>query len=286
MENKKEESKSLTNVSGSLPKYLKEIEKEEKLTVEQENQLSEEIRNGSALSLEKLIKSNLRLVKTVADQFKRQGMLLQDLINEGNLGLIEAAKSFDERRGFVFKVHATREIKKSIRDALMKKTKIIRLPFNEITSKKQIEDTKENFIKEFGYEASTEELSAILGKNEEDISDTMYFSQETILADSPIDEENTLLDTLSDTATPTGETFLIDESLKKEIERALKNLKNPRQVEVLKLFFGFDEGINWTLESIGSKFNLTRESARQIKEKAIKRLRKQPNIPLLKSYLG
>jgi RNA polymerase primary sigma factor len=280
-------TKSITNrESASLDKYLQEIGKEELITVEEEVELAQRIRKGDRSALEKLTRANLRFVVSVAKQYQNQGLSLPDLINEGNLGLIKAAEKFDETRGFKFISYAVWWIRQSILQALAEQSRIVRLPLNQVGSLNKINKAFSKFEQENERIPSTEELADVLEITKEKIADTMRVSGRHISVDAPfIDgEDNTLLDVIADVSSPVADRGLINESLVREIERALATLTE-RERDIIKLFFGI--GVQeMTLEEIGEKFGLTRERVRQIKEKAIRRLRHNSRSKLLKSYLG
>jgi len=280
-------TKSITNrESASLDKYLQEIGKEELITVEEEVELAQRIKKGDRSALEKLTRANLRFVVSVAKQYQNQGLSLPDLINEGNLGLIKAAEKFDETRGFKFISYAVWWIRQSILQALAEQSRIVRLPLNQVGSLNKINKAFSKFEQEFERVPSNEELADVLELTKEKIADTLRVSGRHVSVDAPFvdGEDNTLLDVLADTTSPYTDRALIAESLVREIERALATLTE-RERDIIKLFFGI--GVQeMTLEEIGEKFALTRERVRQIKEKAIRRLRHTSRSKLLKSYLG
>jgi len=280
-------TKSITNrESASLDKYLQEIGKEELITVEEEVELAQRIRKGDRNALEKLTRANLRFVVSVAKQYQNQGLSLPDLINEGNLGLIKAAEKFDETRGFKFISYAVWWIRQSILQALAEQSRIVRLPLNQVGSLNKINKAFSKFEQENERVPSTEELADVLELTKEKIADTLRVSGRHVSVDAPFieGEDNSLLDVLADVGSPIADRALIAESLVREIERALATLTE-RERDIVKLFFGI--GVQeMTLEEIGEKFGLTRERVRQIKEKAIRRLRHTSRSKLLKSYLG
>jgi RNA polymerase primary sigma factor len=281
-------SKQFTNRdSQSLDKYFHDIGKVTLLTAEQEIELAIKIRQGDAEALEKLTKANLRFVVSVAKQYQNQGLSLGDLINEGNLGLIKAARRFDETRGFKFISYAVWWIRQSIMQALAEQSRIVRLPLNRVGALNRIGKAYRNLEQEFEREPSSEELAEELEMNVEDVSEAMTLSAKHVSMDAPFSnsEENRLLDVLENPDEPSPDNILMDESLKEEVERALSKL-SAREAEVIKLYFGFDVDEPLTLEEIGEKFNLTRERVRQIKEKAIRRLRNTTRSKELKKYLG
>jgi RNA polymerase primary sigma factor len=281
-------TKSITNrESASLDKYLQEIGKEDLITADMEVALARRIREGDQAALEKLTKANLRFVVSVAKQYQNQGLSLPDLINEGNLGLIKAAQRFDETRGFKFISYAVWWIRQSILQALAEQSRIVRLPLNQVGSLNKINKAFSKLEQEFEREPSAEELSKVLEIPEEKIADTMRVSGRHVSMDAPFvqGEDNSLLDVLVNHDSPRADTSLMNESLQKEIERSLSTLTD-RERDVVKLFFGIGMNHGLTLEEIGAKFDLTRERVRQIKEKAIRRLRHTSRSKLLKAYLG
>ena len=281
-------TKSITNrESASLDKYLQEIGREELITAEEEVILAVKIRAGDQVALEKLTKSNLRFVVSVAKQYQNQGLSLPDLINEGNLGLIKAAKRFDETRGFKFISYAVWWIRQSILQALAEQSRIVRLPLNQVGSLNKINKAYSRLEQQFEREPSTEELSEILELPQDKVADTMRVSGRHVSMDAPFvnGEENSLLDVLVNHDSPRADNELMNESLQREIERSLSTLTE-RERDVVRLFFGIGINHGLTLEEIGAKFDLTRERVRQIKEKAIRRLRHNSRSKLLKTYLG
>jgi len=280
-------TKSITNrESASLDKYLQEIGKENLITVEEEVELAQRIRKGDRIALEKLTKANLRFVVSVAKQYQNQGLSLPDLINEGNLGLIKAAEKFDETRGFKFISYAVWWIRQSILQALAEQSRIVRLPLNQVGSLNKINKAHSKFEQEFERTPSPEELATILELPKEKVVDTLRVSGRHISVDAPFveGEDNSLLDVLENKDSPIADVTLINESLSREIERSLATLTE-RERDIIKLFFGITCQ-EMTLEEIGEKFGLTRERVRQIKEKAIRRLRHTSKSKLLKTYLG
>jgi RNA polymerase primary sigma factor len=281
-------TKPITNrESASLDKYLQEIGREELITADEEVSLAKRIRDGDQVALEKLTKSNLRFVVSVAKQYQNQGLSLPDLINEGNLGLIKAAKRFDETRGFKFISYAVWWIRQSILQALAEQSRIVRLPLNQVGSLNKINKAFSKLEQQFEREPSAEELSQILELPQDKVADTMRVSGRHVSMDAPFvnGEENSLLDVLVNHDSPRADNMLMNESLQREIERSLSTLTE-RERDVVKLFFGIGINHGLTLEEIGAKFDLTRERVRQIKEKAIRRLRHNSRSKLLKSYLG
>ncbi len=282
-------SKQITNrESQSLDKYLQEIGKVELLTPDEEVELARRIKQGDQVALEKLTKANLRFVVSVAKQYQNQGLSLGDLINEGNLGLIKAAKRFDETRGFKFISYAVWWIRQSILQALAEQSRIVRLPLNRVGALNKIGKAFSRLEQEFEREPSPEEIAEVLeNMSEDEISDTLKISGRHVSVDAPFvqGEENRLLDVLENDAEPNPDNTLINESLSKEVERALSTLTQ-REAEVIRLYFGIGVEHSLTLEEIGEKFDLTRERVRQIKEKAIRRLRHTSRSKGLKTYLG
>jgi len=280
-------TKSITNrESASLDKYLQEIGKEELISVEEEVELAQRIKKGDRAALEKLTKANLRFVVSVAKQYQNQGLSLPDLINEGNLGLIKAAEKFDETRGFKFISYAVWWIRQSILQALAEQSRIVRLPLNQVGSLNKINKAFARFEQENERTPSPEELAEVLDLPKEKVADTLKVSGRHVSVDAPFveGEDNSLLDVLTNLDSPIADKLLIDESLSKEIDRALATLTE-RERDIIRYFFGI-ACQEMTLEEIGEKFGLTRERVRQIKEKAIRRLRHTSRSKLLKGYLG
>ena len=280
-------TKSITNrESASLDKYLQEIGKEDLITVEEEVELAQRIRKGDQKALEKLTRANLRFVVSVAKQYQNQGLSLPDLINEGNLGLIKAAEKFDETRGFKFISYAVWWIRQSILQALAEQSRIVRFTFNQVGSLNKINKAFSRFEQENERRPSPEELADSLDLPAEKVADTLRVSGRHISVDAPFveGEDNSLLDVLVNDDSPIADRTLINESLSTEVERALSTLTE-RERDIIKLFFGINTQ-EMTLEEIGEKFGLTRERVRQIKEKAIRRLRHSSRSKLLKTYLG
>ena len=280
-------TKSITNrESASLDKYLQEIGKEDLITVEEEVELAQRIRKGDQKELEQLTRANLRFVVSVAKQYQNQGLSLPDLINEGNLGLIKAAEKFDETRGFKFISYAVWWIRQSILQALAEQSRIVRLPLNQVGSLNKINKAFSRFEQENERRPSPEELADSLDLPAEKVADTLRVSGRHISVDAPFveGEDNSLLDVLVNDDSPIADRTLINESLSTEVERALSTLTE-RERDIIKLFFGINTQ-EMTLEEIGEKFGLTRERVRQIKEKAIRRLRHSSRSKLLKTYLG
>ncbi len=282
-------TKSITNrESQSLEKYLQEIGKVDLITPEEEVNLAIRIKEGDQLALDKLTKANLRFVVSVAKQYQNQGLSLSDLINEGNLGLIKAAKRFDETRGFKFISYAVWWIRQSILQALAEQSRIVRLPLNKVGLTNKINKAYSQLEQEFEREPSAEEISKFLDINSDEIETTMSVASRHVSVDAPFinGEENTLLDVLTNPNAMSTDVDLVHrQSLSEEIERSLSTLTD-RQIDVLKLFFGIGVEHPMSLEDIGEKFALTRERVRQIKDKAITKLRGTSRSKLLKNYLG
>ena len=273
--------------SQSLDKYLQEIGKVDLLTPEEEIELAIKIKEGDSKALEKLTKANLRFVVSVAKQYQNQGLSLGDLINEGNLGLIKAGKRFDETRGFKFISYAVWWIRQSILQALAEQSRIVRLPLNRVGALNKIGRAYSNLEQEFEREPSEDELADELEMDVKEIADTLKISSKHVSVDAPFSqgEENRLLDIITDDEQPSPDNLLLSESLKTEVARALSTLPE-REAEVLRLYYGIETEHSMTLEEIGEKFNLTRERVRQIKEKAIRRLRQASKSKNLRTYLG
>ena len=280
-------TKSITNrESASLDKYLQEIGREDLITVEEEVELAQAIKKGDRRALEKLTRANLRFVVSVAKQYQNQGLSLPDLINEGNLGLIRAAEKFDETRGFKFISYAVWWIRQSILQALAEQSRIVRLPLNQVGSLNKLSKALAKFEQENERKPSAEELAEQLDIPVDKVKDSLKVSGRHISMDAPFveGEDNSLLDVLVNDDAPIADRALINESLQEEIKRTLATLTE-RESEIVKMFFGIGCQ-EMTLEEIGDTFQLTRERVRQIKEKAIKRLRQNSRSKLLKSYLG
>jgi len=280
-------TKSITNrESASLDKYLQEIGKEELITVEEEVELAQRIKKGDQAALEKLTRANLRFVVSVAKQYQNQGLSLPDLINEGNLGLIKAAEKFDETRGFKFISYAVWWIRQSILQALAEQSRIVRLPLNQVGSLNKINKAYSKFEQEHERKPSPEELADSLDLPADKVADTLRVSGRHVSVDAPFvdGEDNSLLDVLVNSDSPNADRSLMQESLAREIHRALATLTE-RESDIIRLFFGIGCQ-EMTLEEIGERFGLTRERVRQIKEKAIRRLRHTSRSKLLKTYLG
>ena len=280
-------TKSITNrESASLDKYLQEIGHEDLISVEEEVELAQRIRKGDRSALEKLTKANLRFVVSVAKQYQNQGLSLPDLINEGNLGLIKAAEKFDETSGFKFISYTVWWIRQSILQAIAEQSRIVRLPLNQVGSVNKINRMLNKFEQENERYPSIEEIADKIDLPEDKIADAMKVNGRHVSVDAPfIDgEDNSLLDVLPNNDATMADNLLVQESLRDEISRALKTL-NDRERNIVEAFFGINQS-EMTLEEIGDKYGLTRERVRQIKEKAIRRLRHNTKNKYLKSYLG
>jgi RNA polymerase primary sigma factor len=281
-------SKQITNrESQSLDKYLQEIGKVDLITAEVEVELAKRIREGDQMALEKLTKANLRFVVSVAKQYQNNGLTLGDLINEGNLGLIKAAKRFDEKRGFKFISYAVWWIRQCIMQALAEQSRIVRLPLNRVGSLSKISRTFSELEQKFQREPSTEEVAENIGVTNEEVIANLRVSGRHLSMDAPFaqGEDGSLLDVLSDANGSNPEQQLLTDSLTQEVQRALSTLTT-RESEVIGLYFGLNNNASMTLEEIGEKYNLTRERVRQIKEKATRRLRHTSRSATLKTYLG
>ena len=281
-------TKQVTNrETASLDKYLQEIGKVELITADEEVELAQRIRQGDRIALEKLTKANLRFVVSVSKQYQNQGLSLPDLINEGNLGLIKAAQRFDETRGFKFISYAVWWIRQSILQALAEQSRIVRLPLNKIGSINKINKTYAKLEQEFEREPNAEEIAEVLDLTEAEVKESMKNAGRHVSMDAPLvqDEDNNMYDVLKSDEVVTPETELLYESLRKEIDRAISTLTQ-READVVRLYFGLNGSHPMTLEEIGEKFDLTRERVRQIKEKAIRRLKHTSRSKILKSYLG
>ena len=280
-------TKSITNrESASLEKYLQEIGHEELLTTDQEVELAQKIRKGDKKALERLCKANLRFVVSVAKQYQNQGLSLPDLINEGNLGLIKAAEKFDDTRGFKFISYAVWWIRQSILQAIAEQSRLVRLPLNQVGSVTRIMKEAYKFEQEHERKPSINEMAERIDMPEDKIADAMNANSHEVSVDAPFvnGEEGSIVDSMTNPDSPTTDNELVKESLRTEVERMIK-LLGDREQKVIKAFFGIGEP-ELTLEEIGVKYNLTRERVRQIKEKAIRRIRHNTKNKLLKSYLG
>lgn len=280
-------TKSITNrESDSLDKYLQEIGHEELISVEEEVELAQRIKKGDRKALEKLTRANLRFVVSVAKQYQNQGLSLPDLINEGNVGLIKAAEKFDETRGFKFISYAVWWIRQSILQAIAEQSRIVRLPLNQVGSVNKINRVLNKFEQEHERRPSIDEIADNVDIPHEKIEEAMKVNSRHVSVDAPFaeGEDNSLLDVLPNNDSPMADKKLVMESLREEINRALQTL-NERERNIIEAFFGINQP-EMTLEEIGDKYGLTRERVRQIKEKAIRRLRHNTKNKLLKSYLG
>lgn len=281
-------TKQVTNrETASLEKYLHDIGKVELISTEEEVELARKIKDGDQQALEKLTKSNLRFVVSVAKQYQNQGLNLPDLINEGNLGLMKAAQRFDETRGFKFISYAVWWIRQSILQALAEQSRIVRLPLNKIGTINRILKAYAQLEQEFQREPKIEELAKLLDISEEEVKESLRNSFRHLSMDASLntDDDNNMYDVLKSEDTPTPDKGLMTESLKLEINRLISTLPD-READVIRLYFGLDSKHPHTLEEIGEKFDLTRERVRQIKEKAIKKLKHITRCKNLKSYLG
>ena len=278
---------SITNRdSASLEKYLQEIGKESMIAPSEEPILAQKIRAGDAAALDKLVRANLRFVVSVAKQYQNQGLSLLDLINEGNLGLIKAAKKFDETKGFKFISYAVWWIRQSILQALAEQARIVRLPLNKLGALNKIKKAFVQLEQKFEREPSAEELSQILEMSEDQVSDTLGVSGRAVSVDAPFDskdDQSNLLDVLSNPNSPSADTEMIAESMQQDIIRSLNTLP-PKESDVLKLFYGIGHQRAHTLEEISMKLEMTRERVRQIKDNGIKRLRHNSRSRLLRTY--
>lgn len=281
-------NKSITNrENASLDKYLTDIGREELITAEEEVMLAQKIREGDEQALDRLVKANLRFVVSVSKQYQNQGLSLPDLINEGNVGLIKAARRFDETRGFKFISYAVWWIRQSILQALAEQSRIVRLPLNQVGSINKIKKTISHLEQEFNRPPSEEEIANHLDTSEFKINAAMRISSRSVSIDAPIsyEDDTSMVDFLPSDDTPASDDNLLKESLNKEIERSLSTLTE-KEREVINLYYGIGMNHGLTLDEIGDKFDLTRERVRQIKEKAIRRLKHPSRSKLLKSYLG
>lgn len=271
----------------SLDLYLREIGETPLISAKEEVLLAKRIRQGDQKALEKLTKANLRFVVSVAKQYQNQGLSLADLINEGNIGLIKAAKRFDETRGFKFISYAVWWIRQAILQALAEQSRIVRLPLNRVGTLHKIGKISSSLQQEYGREPSAKEIAKELSLTEGEVSDTLKISNSHLSLDAPfsVSEDNSLIDILEDEMQPSPDESLLDDSLRLEIEKALDTL-TPREAEVINLYFGLNHEKPLTLEEIGARFSLTRERVRQIKEKAIRRLRHASRSKALRAYLN
>ena len=281
-------SKQITNrESQSLDKYLQEIGKVSLVSIDEEVELAQRIREGDQMALEKLTKANLRFVVSVSKQYQNQGLTLGDLINEGNLGLIKAAKRFDETKGFKFISYAVWWIRQSILQALAEQSRIVRLPLNRVGSLNKISRSFAALEQQFEREPSPDEIAELLELSTAEVADTLKLSGRHVSMDAPFvqGEENGLLDVLANEDAQSPDAGLLHDSLRREVQRALSTL-TLREADVVTLHFGLNGHAARTLEEIGEQFNLTRERVRQIKEKAIRRLQHTTRSKALKPYLG
>ena len=281
-------TKSITNrESKSLDKYLSDISREEMITAEQEVELAKRIKQGDQRALEKMVRANLRFVVSVSKQYQNQGLSLPDLINEGNLGLIKAAGRFDETRGFKFISYAVWWIRQSILQALAEQSRIVRLPLNQVGSLNKINKTFSQLEQEFERAPSMDEIADKLELTRNKVKETMKVGGRHVSMDAPFKEgeDHGLIDVLPNNDVPDTDNDLVRESLRMEIERSLKSLSE-RERDVIMLYYGIGAKHEHTLDEIGDKFDLTRERVRQLKEKAIRRLRQHSRSKLLKAYLG
>ena len=280
-------TKSITNrESAALEKYLQEISKETMISAEEEVELAQRIKKGDQKALERLTKANLRFVVSVAKQYQNQGLSLPDLINEGNLGLLKAAERFDETRGFKFISYAVWWIRQSILQAISEQSRIVRLPLNKVGSVNKINREINRFEQLNERRPSVDEIAEKVDLPQEKIDEAMNINGHHISVDAPFveGEDNSLLDVMTNAESPMADKELVDESLKSEIQTAL-NALNERERNVVEASYGINQP-ELTLEEIGSKFGLTRERVRQIKEKAIRKLRNSKTNKFLKTYLG
>jgi len=281
-------TKQVTNrETASLDKYLQEIGKVELITAQEEVELAQRIKAGDQRALEKLTKANLRFVVSVAKQYQNQGLTLPDLINEGNLGLIKAAQRFDETRGFKFISYAVWWIRQSILQALAEQSRIVRLPLNKIGSINKINKAYAALEQQHQRPPSAEEIAEVLEMSEDDVKESLRNSGRHVSMDAPLveGEDSNLYDVLNSSDSPHPDQDLMVDSLRTEIERSLATL-TPREGDVIRLYFGLNGQHPLTLEEIGEKFDLTRERVRQIKEKAIRRMKHTSRSKILKNYLG
>lgn len=281
-------SKSITNrETASLDKYLQDIGREELITPEEEVQLAKRIKEGDQDALERLTKANLRFVVSVAKQYQNQGLSLPDLINEGNLGLIKAARRFDETRGFKFISYAVWWIRQSILQSLAEQSRIVRLPLNQVGSLNKIKKEASKLEQKFERQPSANEIAEAMEVPEYKIDTALKISTRYVSVDAPLteDEDTKFLDVFVSETTPSTDSILLKESLAKEIQRSLSTLTE-KERDVINLYYGLGMNHGYTLEEIGAKFDLTRERVRQIKEKAIRRLKHTSRSRLLKAYLG
>ncbi|OFX51840.1 MAG: RNA polymerase subunit sigma [Bacteroidetes bacterium GWA2_30_7] len=281
-------TKQITNRdTASLDRYLQEIAKESLITADEEVELARQIKQGDEIALNKMVKANLRFVVSVAKQYQNQGLTLQDLINEGNVGLIKAAQRFDETRGFKFISYAVWWIRQSILQSLAEQARIVRLPLNKIGSLNKINKTFSKLEQEFEREPTTDEIATALDINNQEVMTAMGTVSRHLSMDAPInhDDEGSMYDLIQDDNAISPDIRLLSESLRAEIERSLSTLSQ-READVIRLYYGLNCVPSHTLEEIGAKFDLTRERVRQIKEKAINKLKQRARSKILKKYLG
>lgn len=282
-------TKQITNRdTASLDKYLQEISRENLITAEEEVELAQRIRDGDQVALEKLTKANLRFVVSVSKQYQNQGLSLPDLINEGNLGLIKAATRFDETRGFKFISYAVWWIRQSILQALAEQSRIVRLPLNKIGSINKINRAYSFLEQEYERPPSHQEIADLLEISKSEVEQALKNGQRHVSMDAPLpgdDDDRNMYDTIRPERDDSPERSLLNESLKKEIQRCLLIL-NPREADIIKLYYGLEGHHPLTLEEIGERFDLTRERVRQVKEKGLRRLKRTSRSDQLKSYLG
>ena len=281
-------TKQVTNrETASLDNYLHDIGKVELITAEEEVELARKIKEGDQAALEKLTKANLRFVVSVAKQYQSQGLSLPDLINEGNLGLIKAAQRFDETRGFKFISYAVWWIRQSILQALAEQSRIVRLPLNKIGTINKINKAYAALEQQYEREPRADEIASLLDITEAEVKDSLRNSSRHLSMDASLsqDKDNNMYDVLKSEDSPTPDKGLLYESLRQEIDRTISTLPQ-READIIKLYFGLDSKHPMTLEEIGEKFDLTRERVRQIKEKALRRLKNQSKCKNLKVYLG
>lgn len=279
--------RTITSRDNTLDKYLQEIGRKDLLSVDEEVELAQRIHDGDDQALERLVESNLRFVVSVAKQYQNQGLSLSDLINEGNLGLIKAAQKFDETKGFKFISYAVWWIRQSILQALAEQSRIVRLPLNQVGALNKINKTYAKLEQANERRPSAEELADQLDITPDKVMDTMRVSGRHVSMDAPFSEgeDNSLLDVMANTDTPTTDNSLMHESLAEEIRRVLSTMKE-RDREILEMFFGLNGQPQLTLDEISTRLGLTRERVRQIKDQAIKNLKNSSQSKVLKAYLG
>ncbi len=282
-------TKQITNRdSKSLERYLQEVSKEPMVTAEEEVELAKRIKEGDEVALRRLVNANLRFVISTAKQYQHHGLKLEDLINEGNLGLIEAAKRFDETKGFKFISYAVWWIRQSILKAIGEQSRLVRIPSNRINDIRKIAETASQLGQEFEREATEEEISEILSMNSTNVRNIISFSSKHVSIDAPIgndDENGSMVNMMEDDEMPEPMDHLLQESLTKEIEMALSAI-NDRDAEVIRLSYGLDGKVPMSIDDISDKFGISRNRVRQIKDKTIQKLRKSSNLEQLQSYLS